>query len=141
MVQFTFLLAHPTGLSPVRPTRWTVHRTLHFCFAKTLLFVRGSIFKSIYSYQLNIQKIDPTKPKGSARTDLVRIKGLASFEPPAKQSTGLFFRLTANTQPKGCSLLIQIPYSLCHTQYNKIKATLLDCLYFIGCTAGEPAEP
>ena len=38
------------------------------------------------------QKIGPIKPKGSARTDLVRAKGLASLEPPAKQSTGLFFR-------------------------------------------------
>ena len=31
---------------------------------------------------------------------LVRAKGLASLEPPAKQSTGLFFRLSANTQLK-----------------------------------------
>ncbi len=32
----------------MRPTRWTVHWTLHFCFAKTLHFVRGSIFKSLF---------------------------------------------------------------------------------------------
>ena len=34
---------------------------------------------------------------------LVRVAGLASLEPPAKQSTGLFFRLSANTQRKVAS--------------------------------------
>ena len=29
---------------------------------------------------------------------LVPLAGVASLEPPAKQSTGLFFRLMANTQ-------------------------------------------
>ena len=41
----------------MRPTRWTVHWTLHFCFAKTLHFVRGSIFKSLY--YLSQQKKSP----------------------------------------------------------------------------------
>ena len=44
---------------------------------------------------------------------LVPLIGLASLEPPAKQSTGLFFRPRANAQPYGCLLLIQVlPY--CH---------------------------
>ena len=42
-----FDVVRAKGLSPVRPTRWTVHWTLHFCFAKTLHFVRGSIFNPL----------------------------------------------------------------------------------------------
>ena len=61
------------GLSPVRPTRWTVHWTLHFCFAKTLHFVRGSIFKPLCFFA---QKNDRQK---CLPYFLVRAKGL---EPP-----------------------------------------------------------
>ena len=55
------------------------------------------------------------KPNGSCRTDLVRIKGLASLEPPAKQSTGLFFRFQ-RTRKQVCWLLIQVPLPF---YYNK----------------------
>ena len=67
------------------------------------------------------------------------VDGFASLEPPAKQSTGLFFHLAVNTQTKVCLLLIRIHLLL----YDiKQKQTLLGLLlyYVAGVDGYEPTK-
>ncbi len=57
-------------------------------------------------------------------------RGFASLEPPAKQFTELFFRLSANTQTNVCSLLIRIL-----APFFRKKKSALQTLY--SCYGGE----
>jgi len=69
-------------------------------------FIKGGFLSRLLI--LGIKKYQPKLNLVQFRLVLVPLAGLASLEPPAKQSTGLFFRLMANTQHKRCLLLIQV---------------------------------